>query len=185
MSLEKHNERIFVDMLKSGKLEYNAENGEIVRVKGGFGINNKSKKADIKHEAQKISRIMPNGYVQIRCMVDGKVYHCYVHRVIWVFYNGEIPHGMQVNHCDGVRSNNKLGNLELLSSSGNKKHASEHLGSWRGERNGNAKLTKEQVLDIRKLYENGLTRSQVREKYSFMNQGTINDIIARRYWMHI
>lgn len=38
----------------------------------------------------------------------------YLHRVVWKFYNGDIPEGYQVHHIDGDPANNKIDNLTLV-----------------------------------------------------------------------
>lgn len=45
---------------------------------------------------------------------DKKSIVCYFHRVIWFYFNGEIPEGYEINHKDEDKSNNSLDNLELL-----------------------------------------------------------------------
>jgi hypothetical protein len=45
------------------------------------------------------------------------------HRLVWIRFNGPIPEGMEINHKDGVKHNNRLSNLELVTSSKNKLHA--------------------------------------------------------------
>ena len=50
----------------------------------------------------------------------------YVHRLIWEFFNGEIPCGYEVDHVDGNPSNNKIENLRLLTHTQNL-HASRRL----------------------------------------------------------
>lgn len=37
-----------------------------------------------------------------------------LHRVVWEYFNGEIPEGYHVHHLDGDRSNNDIENLALL-----------------------------------------------------------------------
>lgn len=46
-----------------------------------------------------------------------------LHRYVWEYYNGEIPKGYQIHHIDGDKSNNDIGNLQLIS---RKKHAELH-----------------------------------------------------------
>ncbi len=38
-----------------------------------------------------------------------------LHRVVWMYHNGEIPKGFHVHHIDSDRSNNQIENLELIS----------------------------------------------------------------------
>jgi hypothetical protein len=47
----------------------------------------------------------------------------YMHRDVWRHYNGPIPKGFHVHHKDGDRTNNKIGNLELIDG---RKHNSMH-----------------------------------------------------------
>lgn len=55
------------------------------------------------------------GYVTVdlRC-IDGKQRIFRWHRVIWTFFNGTIPDGMQVNHINEVKTDNRLVNLNLM-----------------------------------------------------------------------
>lgn len=44
------------------------------------------------------------------------------HRVIWEMHYGEIPEGMQVDHINHIRDDNRLQNLRLVSLEGNLKN---------------------------------------------------------------
>lgn len=55
------------------------------------------------------------GYVQISMKSkNGDMLNVLFHRVIWYYFNGEIPDGFQVNHIDENKTNNALSNLNLL-----------------------------------------------------------------------
>ena len=45
---------------------------------------------------------------------DGKADMFCLNRVIYFYFNGEIPEGMQVNHIDENKKNNSLSNLNLM-----------------------------------------------------------------------
>lgn len=55
-----------------------------------------------------------NGYIRIS--LDGKMY--YAHRLAWRYVNGVWPAG-QIDHINGVRTDNRLRNLRDVSSSTN------------------------------------------------------------------
>lgn len=52
-----------------------------------------------------------DGYMRVRCR--GGQY--YVHRIIWEMHNGPIPKGMEVDHVNHVRTDNRIENLRLVS----------------------------------------------------------------------
>lgn len=49
------------------------------------------------------------GYIQVR--IGDKKYQS--HRLIWVYVNGSIPKGFQIDHINGDKSDNRLINLRL------------------------------------------------------------------------
>lgn len=53
-----------------------------------------------------------------------------------------------------------------------------------GELNPNAKLTTEDVLWIRKDYEDGATPSEIAKHFN-TSRSNISNIVARRIWRHI
>lgn len=62
----------------------------------------------------------PKGYYYATLTDDnGKQTHRRLHRVIWEAVNGSIPEGLQVNHIDENKSNNRIENLNLMTSKEN------------------------------------------------------------------
>lgn len=50
------------------------------------------------------------------------------HRVVWIAKHGLIPSGLQVNHINKTRWDNRIENLELVTPGGNVRHAHGNLG---------------------------------------------------------
>ena len=129
-----------------------------------------------------------SGYsiVKLSDGIGGFVYPS-VHQFIWLYFNGPYDSRLQINHKNGIRDDNKLSNLELVTASENKKHGFRIGLSTRpiGEKSNNAKLTEKDVLEIRRLYANQIiSRNGIKLKYG-ISDSHVSGIVNRRYWKHI
>jgi len=101
----------------------------------------------------------PQGYLQIRKMVNNKRYHTGAHRVVWEYFNGRIPDGYIINHKNGQKDDNRPWNLELPTV------------TQTGQKNPATKLTDKQVDEIRLAYSGGgYTQRQLAKKYGVSYQ---------------
>lgn len=97
------------------------------------------------------------------------------HQYVYELLVGEIPVGFDLHHLCPRRACVSPIHLELLT---HKDHAS-------GENNGNAKLTEQEVLSIRKLYAEGkCTQLQLATQFGVSNP-QISAIISGECWDHI
>ena len=122
------------------------------------------------------------GYVQIEICVAGKRKKHLVHRLVaaaFVAVNG----GGYVDHKNGVKTDNRADNLEWVTCRENIRRSYEMGLSHRGERHSSAKLTEEQVLDIRARYTPG-GYGQLAREYG-VDPGNIRHIVLRNSWKHI
>lgn len=110
------------------------------------------------------------------------------HRVSWELHNGAIPDGLQVlHHCDNPSCVNPthlwLGNhAENMADMSKKKRGKSNPAC--GENSTSSKLTNSDVMEIRKLRANGVTRRVLAEKYG-VTEGTIGHIASRTTWKHL
>jgi len=108
-----------------------------------------------------------------------------IHRLVYESFYGKIPDGLQINHRDGNKTNNRLSNLECATPQANMKHARLlGLANWKGERNGQAKLTADKVREIRRLDEMGVDRRQIADKFG-ISRHTVKHVVRRTRWGHI
>lgn len=68
-----------------------------------------------------------HGYVNVGLMKDNKSYAKNIHAIVAEAFIGE-RHGMDVNHKDGDKTNNRVENLEYVSHKENCVHRSKVLG---------------------------------------------------------
>lgn len=66
-----------------------------------------------------------SGYFQVKLWHDGRHHHVYIHRLVAdTFYDG-IHDNLEVNHINGDKLDNFVGNLEFCTRSENARHAIE------------------------------------------------------------
>lgn len=56
----------------------------------------------------------PTDYLQVNLHIDGKQKTYKVHRLVWEAFNGEIPEGVEIDHINTVRTDNRLENLRIV-----------------------------------------------------------------------
>ena len=62
------------------------------------------------------SSIVKGGYTVITCKIDGISYGAMKHRLVWIYFNGDIPDGYEIHHGkDNGRINDSLDNLSCMS----------------------------------------------------------------------
>lgn len=124
-----------------------------------------------------------NGYGLLK--VDGRM--ALVHRFSWTLAYGPIPEGLCVLHkCDNRACCNPahlfLGTHRDNMRDRDRKGRNNALA---GERHGMARLTKEQVLEIRRNYKKGdVSRRELAAKHG-VSPSHISDIVSERYWKHL
>lgn len=128
------------------------------------------------------------GYVQHYLCRDNIKKTIFTHRLVALTY---IPNPLgrkELNHKNGIKSDNRVENLEWSDRSDNLKHAVENglLAVKRGAKHNMAKLTESQVLEIRNLWESR-PRPQQRDigKLYGVTQSAIHIIVSRKGWKHI
>lgn len=55
-----------------------------------------------------------NGYYIVDLYKDGKRKKFLLHRLVYEAFNGKIPDGLVIDHCDGVKTTNNLSNLRCV-----------------------------------------------------------------------
>ena len=92
---------------------YQASNLGRVKSLNRFKKGKNDSLASVKERILKPS-IYHRGYYQVGLYKNSKVRYYLVHRLVWITFNGLIPQGMQVNHINEVKTDNRLENLNLM-----------------------------------------------------------------------
>lgn len=132
-------------------------------------------------------RFNKDNYLGITFWVTGRKFKSFLmHRLIakYFIYNDNPKYKTTVNHIDGNPRNNSVENLEWVTPHENYQHAIK-MGRLdnQGEKNCGAKLTNEQVLNIRANIENKPIWELAKD-YGVARRSILN-IQTRKSWTHI
>lgn len=121
-------------------------------------------------------------YLRVNLYKDFKRENACVHVIVCRTFSGPRPAAKHARHLDGVKANCRSGNLVWGTKSQNQMDRAAHGTSNRGERCGNAKLTRRQIRSIRMVYGRGdVSYATLATKHE-VNKGTIGKIVRRTLW---
>jgi hypothetical protein len=163
------------DHIRDGRWIVDPDNGVIVSRRNGRAIGSRQK----------------NGYIRVRLCTRPGSLHVLLHRVVWESVNGPITDdGLDVNHVNGIKFDNRIANLELVTPAQNAQHAVD-TGLYvkapppvlTGERNHKTKLTASDIGAIRLRLASGETCTTIARDYP-VGRSQIGRIRRGRHWSH-
>lgn len=133
-----------------------------------------------------------HGYHQLSLTTKGKRQRIYVHRIVALTFLHK-PHGKDyVNHKNSNRIDNRVENLEWCTPKENVHHAIRNgrmnkpgQHRLRGEAHGMSKLKEKDVKEIRQLFNDGIPRKEIYQKFRNVSKDMIGRIINNKNWKHI
>lgn len=132
------------------------------------------------------SRLTRDGYHRVTLYAKplraDKLVHCLVAEA----FLGTNAGGLEVNHIDGDKSNNSVGNLEYVTKRENTEHKMRNRLHAYGHRNGMAKLSEKQVRRILALLESSPRPSfaEIGRKFG-VNGAHVARIARGQSWRHL
>lgn len=142
--------KYFVDLLKEGKMEY--RDGEVWKLW--------EPRRNWLENPRRAEKLSSNGYYLLRTTIKsaGNPLYVMAHRVIWQYHNGEIPDEMVINHKNGIKTDNRIENLEVVTQRENIRHALD-TGLTRvplGLERPNTRLSDWDIRMVKTLTESGV-----------------------------
>lgn len=126
----------------------------------------------------------PGEYGRFLIYADGKSTAYLAHRFAYTMAYGYVPDDLLVCHsCDNRRCCNPR-HLWVGTDQDNAQDMWSKGRGQRGENHSYAKLTANQVLEMRSILQAGATQSKVADMYG-VNRATVGDIYRRSTWKHI
>lgn len=153
-----------------------------------YSVSNEGRVMSRKYGREKVMGTPHSGkYPHGHMWVGGVKIAFQVHRLVAEAFIGPPPTPEhQVNHKDGVKSNNSIGNLEWVTCGENHKHRYDVLGDVgpRGERSGQAKLTEAKVRNIRERRARGESVKSLSTEFGVSGASITNTCNGKRWgWL--
>jgi len=125
------------------------------------------------------------GYRMIGMKKDKKQYFKSVHRLVALSFIANHDVLPCINHISGVKSDNRVKNLEWCTYADNNRHAFKlGLRCNIGEMNSNARLACADVRDVRSRLANGDTHKAISERFG-ISIGMVSHIKSGRRWKSV
>ena len=78
------------------------------------------KPVKVKYKGVELAKnVVGDGYLRFDLCKNSKYDYRYIHQLVWETFVGEIPEGLEIDHIDTDKTNNRLDNLRVTDRAGN------------------------------------------------------------------
>lgn len=155
--------------------------------KGLYEVSNLGRVKRIKSNKERLLKVRKNryGYIYFILSKNNIPKSKTVHRLVARAFLANPQNKPQVNHKNGIKTDNRLNNLEWLTISENHKHAYKiGLKYQEGENSGNPSLNEKQVRAVKHCLKLGMTNIDI-SKYFPVTHQQISCIKLGKSWKHV
>ena len=124
-----------------------------------------------------------DGYLVVGLSRNSKAKTCYVHRLVATAFVANIKNKAQINHINGIKTDNSKENLEWCTLQENITHAIK-TGLYENSNNyikSKRKLSDKDVFNIRSRYKAGEHQASIASSYDISQQSISRIILLKTY----
>ncbi len=135
--------------------------------------------------SKKILKPKPfHGYPTLGLYSPQRRKNAFIHTLVLDAFVGPCPKGYETSHLDGNRLNCILSNLAWETPKVNNQRKRQHGTYQEGEKSSNHRYRDEDILNIRRMYEENVDLKFIAETYK-TSKATICAIVAGKSWKHL
>lgn len=127
-----------------------------------------------------------SGYLALTLCNKGKSKRVQIHRMVAEAFLPNIEGKLQVNHINGVKTDNRLENLEWVTPSENILHGLSLgiMNTAKGEQKKNSKFKNSEVSEIKIMLREGVLGTVIANKFG-VHKSIIYSIKSGKTWKHV
>lgn len=132
------------------------------------------------------TRLNNRGYLLVNLSIDGKCKTFSVHRLIAKVFIDNPKNSTEINHKNGIKTDNNIQNLEWVSPTENHRHAVEHnlFIQARGKQTKHGHFSVDDIKKIRELYENNTSQYKLANLFG-VTRSAIQQIVQRKTYVYV
>lgn len=162
---------------------------DIKGYEGKYQVSNTGKVKSLNYHREKREKLLKqilSKYFRVPLHKNSKKEFLSIHRLIALAFIPNPENKPCINHLNGIKTDNRIENLEWCTYSENCNHAikNELYNTPKGEQHCFSKLKEKDVLLIRELKKEGYTDIILAKQFN-VTRGAIYSIVTYKNWKHI
>jgi hypothetical protein len=162
---------------------------DVIGYEGLYQVSNFGNVKSLGNEFSRKERLLKlsfqsKGYLTVVLQKDTKRKMVLVHRLVAEHFIPNINNKPQVNHINGIKTDNRLENIEWVSHRENLDHAIENNLVLKGDKNPTSKLKENEVITIHDFLFKGVCIEVLSKRYNIAFD-IISGIRSGRYWKYL